>query len=279
VVAFWVAAIVIFTALFAIGSDLPVSDSETGGLANPRIVLVQILDNSAAKEAGLQVGDSVKAIKVGETKTQIDTVSQFKEITTANKGSQIALEIQRNGQQQEILLTPRSDISEGQGPVGVGIQRMATLIEKCPWYEAPIQGTIYTWKTTATTFAGVWDLFSMLFTTGKAPEGTSFAGPLGITVYIANAAAYGLGFFLYFIGSLSVCVAVFNLLPIPALDGGKLIFLIIEKIKGRPVSVQVEQTITAIFFFLLIALSLFITFRYDLTRISEYLTSALSNKN
>ena len=107
------------------------------------------------------------------------------------------------------------------------------------------------------------------------PEGASFAGPLGITVFLANAASYGIGFFLYFIGMICVFIAIFNLFPIPALDGGKLVFLLIEKIKGKPVSVKVEQGITMIFFIILIALSLFITIKFDIPRFTDFLKSSL----
>jgi regulator of sigma E protease len=107
-----------------------------------------------------------------------------------------------------------------------------------------------------------------------APQGAEFAGPIGITVFLANAASYGAGFFLYFIGLICIFVAIFNLFPIPALDGGKLIFLIIEKIKGRPVSAKVEQSITVAFFTILICLSLFITIRFDIPRIYEYIKSS-----
>jgi regulator of sigma E protease len=71
-------------------------------------------------------------------------------------------------------------------------------------------------------------------------------------------------------------VAIFNLFPIPALDGGKLIFLLIEKIKGKPVPVKIEQTITVIFFFLLITLSIFITIKFDVPRFSDFLKSSIS---
>jgi regulator of sigma E protease len=91
-----------------------------------------------------------------------------------------------------------------------------------------------------------------------------------------NNMQFNIGFFLYFIGSLSVAVAVFNLFPIPALDGGKLVFLIIEKIKGKPISVKFEQWITVFFFFLLIAMSIYITVRFDIPRFSNYFTSAIN---
>jgi len=63
------------------------------------------------------------------------------------------------------------------------------------------------------------------------------------------------------------------LLPIPALDGGKLIFLLLEKIKGKPVSPKVEQSITAVFFTILICLSLFVTVRFDIPRVVDFFKS------
>ena len=136
---------------------------------------------------------------------------------------------------------------------------------------APVQGVIYTWQTTVNALVGLYQTFASLFNRKGLPAGAAFAGPIGITVFLANAASYGIGFFLYFIGTISVCLAIFNLFPIPALDGGKLIFLIIEKIKGKPVSVKVEQTITLTCFVILIALSLFITVRFDIPRVWGFL--------
>jgi len=274
VAAFWLAAIIIFSALFIIGAKIPIGDNEVQGLTDAKVTIVEVMSNSAAAKAGLKMGDAVNEIKTNEGQTQITKISEFKEITSANKGKEITLVVERDGQSVNLLLTPSA---EGESPVGVGLQRMATLIQKYPWYEAPIQGTIYTWKTTVSTVTGLYTIFANLLT-GKGTAGAEFAGPLGITVFIANAATYGIGFFLYFIGTISVAVAVFNLFPIPALDGGKLVFLLIEKIKGKPVSVQVEQTITTVCFFLLIIMSIFITIRFDIPRVTDYFKSELSQK-
>ena len=153
---------------------------------------------------------------------------------------------------------------------------MATIINKSTWYKAPIDGAIFTWNTTIDALKGLYLTFSMLFSGKGAPAGAEFAGPLGITVFLAQAANLGAGFFLWFIGSISVFIAIFNLFPIPALDGGKLIFLAIEKVMKKPVPIKVEQIITAVFFFILIALSLFITIRFDIPRFWDFLQSSLS---
>ncbi len=99
------------------------------------------------------------------------------------------------------------------------------------------------------------------------------AGPVGITVFLARAFDFGAGFFLYFIGAIAVLVAISNLFPIPALDGGKLLFLLIEKVRNKPVSVKIEQGITATFYVLLIILLVFVTIKFDIPRLFDFIKS------
>jgi regulator of sigma E protease len=275
VAAFWLAAIVIFSIVFMMGTDLPVGDNDVQGLVNPQVRVIAVSSNSPAGQAGLQIADAIKDIKIGNVDNKINKVSDFQKITAENKGKEITVTIDRNGKTFDVKLTPRVNPPAGEGAVGIGLERMATLIKKYPFYVAPIQGVIYTWQTTVNALGGLYTVLSNLVTGKGARQGAEFAGPLGITVFLANAASYGIGFFLYFIGMISVFIAIFNLFPIPALDGGKLIFLLIEKIKGKPVSAKVEQAITLTFFIILIALSLFITIRFDIPRFADFLKSSL----
>lgn len=266
VVAFWLAAIVLFTIVFAVGTSLPVGDQDVAGATNPIIKITAVSANSPAQLAGLKPGDIILSA---------NKVKDFQDYTNENLGKEITIKIKRGDKTFDVSLTPRVVSPSGEGPIGIGLERMATLIERHAWYQAPVQGTIYTWQTTVNALKGIYALFASLFSGKGAPQGTEFAGPLGITVFLARAADIGVGFFLYFIATISVFIAVFNLFPIPALDGGKLIFLIIEKIKGKPVSAKVEQTITIAFFILLISLSLFITVKFDIPRFAEFLKASL----
>jgi len=279
VAAFWLAAIIIFSIVFGMGADLPVSDEDVQGLTNVQVKIVAISQNSPASNAGFNIADTIKNINVNGFITQINKISDFQKITNDNKGKEITITIERivqgTPQNLDFNLTPRVNPPSGEGAIGVGLERMATLIKKYPFYEAPIQGAIYTWQTTVNALKGLYAVLINLVTGKGAPQGADFAGPLGITVFLANAASYGTGFFLYFIGIISVMVAIFNLFPIPALDGGKLIFLLIEKIKGKPVSAKVEQGITMVFFIILITLSIFITIKFDIPRFTDFLKSSL----
>ena len=283
VAAFWIVAIIIFSIVFAIGADLPVGDQDAQGLTNVQIRVIEVSSNSPASQAGIKVGDILLQIsgmkyesaQAGPEVLQLNKVKDFQDFTKAHAGEQIDIKLKDGGKIYDVFLSPRVNPPEGQGAVGIGLERTATLIQKYPWYQAPVQGTIYTWNTTVNALKGLYLVLSDLILGKGAPQGAEFAGPLGITVFLANAASYGAGFFLYFIGIICVFIAIFNLFPIPALDGGKLIFLLIEKIKGKPISVKVEQGITLVFFFILIILSIFITIKFDIPRFTDFLKSSL----
>ncbi|MGA2417887.1 MAG: site-2 protease family protein [Candidatus Staskawiczbacteria bacterium] len=275
VAAFWIAAIILFSIVFAIGTDLPIGDQDVAGLTNAQVKIIDVSANSPASQAGLKIGDTIKDVKIAFVDTKINKIADFQKITGEEKGKQVTLTIRRGSKTFDVNLTPRLNPPVGQGSVGVGLERLATLIKKYPWYEAPVQGAIYTWQTTENALVGLCSVFAGLFEHKGLPQGAAFAGPLGITIFLANAASYGIGFFLYFIATISVLIAIFNLFPIPALDGGKLIFLLIEKIKGKPVSVKVEQGITLTFFIILICLSLFITVRFDIPRVMDFFKASL----
>jgi regulator of sigma E protease len=175
----------------------------------------------------------------------------------------------------EISLAPRVSYPENQGPVGIVLQRNAKLINQYPWYQTPIQGTLYTGKVTLEALKGIYGFFASLLMGKGVPGEAQLAGPVGITIFLSQAANYGLGFFLYFIGSLTVLLAIFNLFPIPALDGGKILFLAVEKIMKKPVPVNWEQGITILFFILLITMSLFVTIKFDIPRVVDLWKASL----
>jgi len=277
VVAFWIAAIIIFSVVFAMGADIPVGDQDISGVSKAEVRVVSVAQDSPAGSAGIVITDTIKSVEVDGLVLEINKIEDFQKVTDEYRGRKVAVLIERGDSELTFNLIPRVSPPAGQGPAGIGLQRMATLIEKYPWYTAPWHGIAYTWQTTVDGAKGFYLIFSNLITGKGAPEGASFLGPLGITVFLANAASYGIGFFLYFIGIISVFVAIFNLFPIPALDGGKLIFLIIEKIKGKPVSPKIEQRITVIFFLILIALSIFVTIKFDIPRFIDFIKASLSS--
>ncbi len=274
VIAFWIAAIIIFSVLFTIGAKVPVDDL-VGGVGDVSVQVMLVQKNSPADVAGVKAGDIIVYIKNQNSSLSVDKVADFQNFVKNDNGQPVTLNLQRQGKTIEVVLSPRTSVSANQGAIGVQLQRLATIIQKVPFYMAPFKGVAFTWEVTVKSLQGIYGVFANLFSGKGVPSGAELAGPVGITIFLANAASYGAGFFLYFIGSISVLVAIFNLFPIPALDGGKLVFLLIEKLRGKAVPVTWEQTLTVICFVILILLSLFITIRFDIPRVVDFWKAGL----
>jgi len=91
-------------------------------------------------------------------------------------------------------------------------------------------------------------------------------GPVGVVHLFTQASQMGVSYFLQFVGIVAIYIAIFNILPIPAVDGGKILFLGIEAIRRRPISEKVEQNLTAVFFSLLLLLMVLVTIK-DVARL------------
>ncbi|MFA6973747.1 MAG: RIP metalloprotease RseP [Parcubacteria group bacterium] len=220
---------------------------------NSEIVVSQVSPDSPAERAGLKVGDQIIS---DQGAVQVKNENDFLAYINAKKGQEIVLNIERNGQSLDFKLTPRVDVPEGQGPIGIAF---GGGIKNYVWYDAIWKG-----------FLGVIYLIGLtLFTLfivvknlllGQA-AGIEVAGPVGIFKLTGQAVQFGLVPTILFTSILSINLGIINALPIPALDGGRILFILIEKIKGRPVQQKTEQLLHTIGFILLIMLMVFITVR------------------
>ena len=265
VFSFWVVSAIALSIVMAIGSPTVIDDrAEGSGISEPKIQIIGITQGSPAFEAGLKPGDIIRQIEAGGQKFEIDKVGQVQEIAKANSGLQITLDIQRGGEFFEKNLKVRDSYPEGEGPMGISLVR--TALKKYPWYEAPIKGLQDTARLTVLIVESWIMVFSNLFSTGSLPAGVEVTGIIGIFDLFSQAGGLGLSYFLQFVGLIAVHLALINSLPIPALDGGWFMFLVIEKIKGHPLNQNVVQKVSGAFFFLLVALMVWVTVR-DIIRI------------
>lgn len=245
---------------FGLPTALPDSRAELGPLATIRdsqIVITLVTENSPAAAAGFHSGDSIIDIDG----VQFLTLGEAQEYIAAAANQSMTVTIVRDHEPQDIDVTPVYQADLGRVAVGFGLTR--TGIVSYPWYAAPIKGTAAAWNmlvAIVTTFASLLhDLF-----TGTA-AGVDVSGPVGIAVVTGQVARMGWAHLLEFMALLSINLAVINVLPFPALDGGRLIFLLVEKIRRQPVNAKIEALVHNIGFGLLMMLIVFVTYR-DIVR-------------
>ncbi|MEK7542476.1 MAG: M50 family metallopeptidase [Patescibacteria group bacterium] len=253
VMVFWVIAIIIFAFLGAtLGIPTAIDDNEEN-VANAHIRVIGVADGSPAAKAGLQLGDAITHF-AGQA---VSKVQELQDLSKIYAGQEIVLQIQRDQEVKEVSLTPREVPPAGEGPIGIGLTRAGLV--KYAWYEAPWQAVLRTWHITSSIFSIFGLLFSQLIDGQGLPAGTQFSGPVGVIDLLKNSLSLGVPSFLSFVAVISVYLAIFNTFPIPALDGGRMFFLLLEGVRGKPLTEKLEQRLILISFLILIPFILWVT--------------------
>ncbi len=253
VAVFWVIAAILLSVVVYIGAPSAISDNEVTGFQDPKVQIISIADSSPASGSNLKVGDIIKSINDQE----IDKVYQVQNLVSENKGEEIILTVQRGQKLEDIKITPRLDYPQEEGSMGVGLLR--TGLKKTVWYKAPVKGVEATVNLTKAVVGGWIITIKGLVQNGELPAGVEVKGPIGIFELFNNFGGLGVSYFLQFVAVIAISLALINILPIPALDGGWFLFLVIEKIIGRPLNQKWVQNISVFFFFLLILLLIWVT--------------------
>ncbi len=258
IVSFWIFSWIIFTFLFTKGIPQSVSDTEDGNLVDPKVQIVFISPNSPAEKANLRIGDVIREVQTQDSKISISKIKELQQIINENRGKEVILTIERGKEIFQTKVIPRIETPEGEGPIGILLSRVS--IVSFPWYIAPFKAIEKIWVLSKNIVLGtIFILQDLIF--GKKLSGIEIAGPLRIGQMLAQMQQAGLSYYLSFVGTISIYLAIFNLFPIPALDGGKLLFLALEKIRKKPISPSLEQKITAFFFFILLTLMILVTIK------------------
>ena len=229
----------------------------TTGIPSPTgVAIEEVQPNSPALEAGLQKGDRFVSIKHDNTKKDIVLTNDL--ISNANKfaGDKVEVTIERKGQQQTVFIMPRKDPPEGQGSMGVVISQLVET-KKYPWYTAPYYGLIEAANMTKMIAVELLKIPASLIS--KSAPKVEFSGPIGIAKVVGEARQYGINALLQITALLSLNLAVINILPFPALDGGRLVFVIYEWVTGKRSNQNLEKYLNLIGIIVLLGLSLVIT--------------------
>ncbi len=226
-----------------------------GTTMNPTISSIE--KGSAAEASGLVAKD--KVLKIDNHKiTTNDDITLYLAVSNPKKGTKFLID--RNGKKYTITVKPKK-VKQGKNEsyhYGIGIQQKKT--------KGIISAFVYTGRKTISIFKQMFVTIAYLFTGGIRLN--QLSGHVGIYSIVGQQSKAGVANLLYLMAFLSINVGFINLLPIPAFDGGHILFIIIEKIKGSPVNPDVENKIHTVFLMLLMLLMIVITFN-DVLRLFQ----------
>jgi regulator of sigma E protease len=216
---------------------------------------VKVLDvatNSPAQIAQIIVGDKIISVDG----VNVSNVSEFISKIEDKKGKKVRLELQ----DRTVTIIPRANPPENEGPLGVAITDIETYF--APIWQRPFYGAYYGTKETIYWGKNVIDGFINIFTDlshGNAPKDVS--GPVGVFAITTEVAKTGILSLLNLVGIISVNLAILNIIPFPALDGGRLLFIIIEAIFGKKIAPKFEAIVHAVGMAILLLAILAITIK------------------
>jgi len=251
-----VLAVFLLSLGFTVGLPWAIDDSEN--IVDAKVQITQISLGSPAELAGIKTGDIILgASSQAEKLSNLEKVIDLQNFIDRNKDQEVLIDLRRGQDILTFKLIPRKSPPVGEGAMGVGLARISKVV--FPWYRAIWEGLMTAfdliWLTLSSLGILIWQLFSHGRVAGE------ITGPVGIYSITGQAAQMGFVYILQLAALLSINLAVINVFPFPALDGGRVLFLLIEKIKGSPVSERIERTIHSAGFVFLILLMVVVAFK------------------
>ena len=245
----FILAIIVLAIGFTIGMTPLVSDPATlGGQKTSQVMVVQVVPDSPAAKIGLESGNILNGFS---------SPTDLQQFTRANAGKTVDLSVLKNSKSETLSV----GLASGEAPLGVGVVSITKV--KQPFFQSLWTAVIEVGRSVVVVFVVLGGIIKSLFTTGTAGEaGAGVVGPIGIYNFTSEALKVGWIYILQLLAILSINLGIINILPFPALDGGKILFLGLEGIfRKKVVRQEVENLIHTIGFILLIILLLAITFR------------------
>ncbi len=233
-------------------------------VSDARVQVMGILPESPAARAHLVPGMRL----ISGNGIAFENAEAFKTFVTEFLGKSVTIVVEENSLRREVTVVPEL-LAETQKPgIGIGLADIATV--RYPVWLAIPKAVVITGVFIQTIVMTVVDLIANAI--AGQHVSADLTGPIGIAVLTGQAAREGFVYLLQFMAILSINLAILNIIPFPALDGGRILFIIIEKLRGRPVARSVEGWIHGIGFGILIILILFVTYR-DIGQYGERITT------
>jgi len=254
----------LFVIIFMAGVTANIPEEDIRYATNLEIVIIDTLADSPAARAGI-LGEDRIVLLGGEPVIPRNGIDQIIDYISAQGEQSVTLTLLRDGEERTLTIFPEPGlIVDNPEKVAIGISMVLSGKIQYPIHLAAWEGAKLTYHMTKTIAVAIFGLLSSAFT--LSADLSDVAGPIGIVGIVGEAAEFGIVSLLFFTAVISINLAVINILPIPALDGGRLLFLIIEAIKGSPIRPSIVNALHGLFFVLLILLILLISYN-DILRI------------
>ncbi len=261
-------AFVLLTLLALIGMPKLIEHQYTTGsdthTVRQEVLVGYIEPGSPAAQAGLQPRDQLLSISQNDKTVTIDSADSLPTITSAFAGQNVRLNIKRNSELKTVdaSLRTRDDVEASKKtakPHGyLGISPTEYIVQRSGW-SAPLVAAGFIKQVTVLTFKGLGTALAGLFTGNTAQASAQVSGPVGIFVLLKEGSLLGYQFILMIIAIISLTLAIMNVLPIPALDGGRLFVTMLFRLLKRPLKPRTEDLIHGTGFLALMVLFVLIT--------------------
>lgn len=247
----------LFSISFMSGFPSIVTEDNRGDVKDAGVVITSISPDSPAMQAGLQVGDKIESISVVDTAIlSTPSVEGVQEFIATHSENTLDIKVKRESGIEEIIsVTPTEGILEDKKAVGITMNLIGEL--KLGFFGAILEGGEMTINMTKNIAVGLGGLITDMFK-GDA-DLNQVSGPIGIVGLVGDASKFGFTYLLGFTAFISLNLAVLNLIPFPALDGGRLLFVIIEGITRKPIKPVIANTLNLFGFGILILFMIIIT--------------------
>jgi regulator of sigma E protease len=249
----FVLAWILFSVGFMTGLPSSINSGEKrANIKDVALVVVSVSPDSPAEKAFLQTGDKIISLQAENQIKENPNPEELKNFINNNPYNSITVGYQR-GRSELNYVDIVPTMKEGSPVIGIAMDEIGTA--KYPFFTSLWRGLNFTLYMAKSTVIGFGELI-----TGQASL-DAVTGPVGLVKVTGDALSFGFVYLLSFAGLISINLAIINLVPFPALDGGRLFFLLIEAIKGSRMNTKVINIINLGGFFVLIGLMLFVTYK------------------